>query len=186
MIAGLARKHRLRVDPPLIGSKATKSAIKSEWGRYSTIHLAAHAFYDNLNPLYSGIVLAQDSPDSPQNGILEAREILDQDLSANLVILSACDTARGAIYGGEGPVGLSWALFVAGTPASVVTQWRVADQSSATFMQSFYRRWGFGMPGAGNKSKSIALQLAQENLLKSTGYSHPHYWAPFVMIGDSR
>ena len=129
MIAGLARKHRLRVDPPLIGSKATKSAIKSEWGRYSTIHLAAHAFYDNLNPLYSGIVLAQDSPDSPQNGILEAREILDQDLSANLVILSACDTARGAIYGGEGPVGLSWALFVAGTPASVVTQWRVADHT---------------------------------------------------------
>jgi CHAT domain-containing protein/tetratricopeptide (TPR) repeat protein len=187
LIAEVARKRGLRVDPPHTGASATESFVKSQMGRYSVIHLATHGFYDKVNPLYSAIVLAQVKNDKGQDGILEAREILDLELSASLVVLSACDTARGAVYAGESPIGLSWALFVAGTPSTLVTQWSVDDNdSTANLVQGFYSRWGFGMRESTNVDKARALQKAQTDLLTTKDYSHPHFWAPFVLIGDAR
>jgi CHAT domain-containing protein/tetratricopeptide (TPR) repeat protein len=185
LIAAMGRKRGLPVELRT-GTAATESVVKSQWGAYTVIHLATHAFYDDLNSLYSGIVLAQVRNDKAEDGILEAREIVEQDLRASLVVLSSCDTARGAEYAGEVPVGLSWALFVAGTPASLVTQWKVADESTATLMQGFYRRWGFGIQDPAGTTKFRALQLAQKDLLGSKSYSHPHYWASFTLIGDPR
>jgi CHAT domain-containing protein len=195
-IAALAASRGIRVAPPLTGMKATKSRVKSAWGQYALIHLATHGFYDDINPLYSGVLLAQDPKDTAEYGVLEAREVMEQDLKADLVVLSACDTARGKIYGGEGPVGLSWSLFAAGTPATLLTQWHVDEEISdgknaklfptATLMESFYKRWGFGLRKKDMVSKSEALQQAQQEMLHSANYAHPHFWAPFVLIGDSR
>jgi len=164
------------------GAGATEAFVKNEWGKFSVVHLAAHAFYDENNSMYSGIVLAQTG-DRNEDGILEAREILEQDLSAQLVVLSACNTARGALYAGEGPVGFTWALFVAGAPASLVAQWSVPDTGTSVLMQNFYKTWAFGGATGSAITKARALQAAQQVLLDSHAWSNPHFWAPFVLIG---
>ena len=76
--------------------------------------------YDDADPMYSHLVLAQ-KPGDREDGLLEAREIVDLDLHADLVVLSACETGRGMFRGGEGMVGLAWAFLGAGCPATVVS-----------------------------------------------------------------
>lgn len=101
---------------------ATEVAFKEEAPRYDVIHIAAHAIVDDRAPLYSAIVLARGKGE--EDGLLEAREVADLPLHADLAVLSACDTARGKIGIGEGAIGLSWAFFAAGCPTTVVSQWR--------------------------------------------------------------
>jgi CHAT domain-containing protein len=72
-------------------------------------------------------------------GLLEAREIMALNLTADVAILSACDTARGRISCGEGVMGITWALFVAGCPRTVVSQWSVESQSTSELMIEFHR-----------------------------------------------
>jgi CHAT domain-containing protein len=117
-------------------------------------------------------------------------------LNADLVVLSACETARGRVGAGEGVIGLSWALFVAGCPSSVVSQWKVESASTTELMLEFHRNLAAGggrtegdsLPDAGRLaarlSKAESLRRAQLSLLHSKKYSHPFYWAPFVLMGD--
>jgi CHAT domain-containing protein len=112
---------------------------------------------------------------------LEAWEIAEMDLRAEIVVLSACETARGVVKEGEGLIGFAWAIFVAGCPSSLLTQWQVADKSTAELMTAFYRNWR-----SQGISKAEALQRAQLRLLCSKQWSHPFFWAPFVLIGDWR
>ena len=72
--------------------------------------------------------------------MLEARELIKMDLRANLVVLSACETARGRVGRGEGMIGLTWALFVAGALTTVVSQWKVRSDSTAQLMIEFHRQ----------------------------------------------
>ncbi|MDW8368417.1 MAG: CHAT domain-containing protein, partial [Abditibacteriales bacterium] len=126
------------------------------------------------------IVLAQPPPGSEEDGFLTAREIFDLKLSAEMVVLSACNTAGGERRGGEGVVGLTWALFVAGAPTQVVSQWAVADESTARLMKQFY------IDLRGGKPKGAALRAAALGLMKDGKRKHPFYWAPFVLMGDWR
>ena len=87
--------------------------------------------------MYSNLVLTQGS--AAEDGLLEAWELMNMDLRADLVVLSACETARGRVGAGEGVIGLSWALFVAGSPTTVVSQWKVASASTAQLMLEFQR-----------------------------------------------
>jgi CHAT domain-containing protein len=134
--------------------------------------------------LLSSVVLASPPAGSPEDGFLTAREIFDLDLSAaEMVVLSACNTARGEKRSGEGIVGLTWALFVAGAPTQVLSQWAVDDASTATLMQRFYAN----LTGQGQTAKGAALRRAALTLLRDGGrHRHPYYWAPFVLIGDWR
>jgi CHAT domain-containing protein len=101
------------------------------------------------------------------------------DLQADLAVLSACETARGRYGAGEGMIGLSWALFVAGVPATVVSQWKVESASTRDLMLQFHR----GLQ-SGKTSKAEALRQASLSLLKHPATSHPFYWAGFVLVGD--
>jgi CHAT domain-containing protein len=130
--------------------------------------------------MLSSIVLAEPPGGSDEDGFLTAREIFDLNLKADLVVLSACDTGRGERKSGEGIVGLTWALFVAGAPSQIVSQWAVNDASTAQLMQSFYANL------RGGKSKGDALREAELSLMKEAAHSHPYYWAPFILIGDWR
>ncbi|SPF35342.1 hypothetical protein SBA4_1640006 [Candidatus Sulfopaludibacter sp. SbA4] len=87
--------------------------------------------------------------DSASDGMLEAREILDLDLHAELAVLSACETARGETRSGEGLVGMGWAVIMAGTPSVVVSQWKVDSASTAQLMLAFHRdvQKGLARPG---------------------------------------
>jgi len=89
--------------------------------------------------MYSHLVLAQGAERGQEDGLLEAWELMNLDLRAELVVLSACETARGRVGAGEGMIGLTWALFVAGAPAVVVSQWSVESASTTELMIEFHR-----------------------------------------------
>jgi CHAT domain-containing protein len=116
--------------------------------------------------------------------LLEAWELMRMDLRADLVVLSACETARGRYGAGEGVIGLTWALFVAGVPSTVVSQWKVESASARDLMLGFHRR--LMAPSKAKMTKAEALRQAALELMKNSGDSHPFYWAGFVLVGDGR
>jgi CHAT domain-containing protein len=122
-------------------------------------------------------------PQSKDDGLLEAREILDLDLHAELVVLSACETARGRVSDGEGIMGMSWAFQVAGIPTTVVSQWKVAAESTSRLMVAFHRGLLASRP-VPLQAKARALQRASLAMMRSESFRHPFYWAPFIMIGE--
>jgi CHAT domain-containing protein/tetratricopeptide (TPR) repeat protein len=175
-------------------AEAREERVKRESGSYSVLHLATHGTLDDASPMYSNVVLAHGARGgggaaaaSGEDGLLEAWELMEMRLDAELVVLSACETARGRVTPGEGLIGLSWALFVAGSPTTVVSQWKVESASTTELMLAFHHglQERFSRPGgAGGMTKAGALRLAALRLLRSERYAHPFYWAGFVMIGD--
>jgi CHAT domain-containing protein/Tfp pilus assembly protein PilF len=158
--------------------KATESVAKSKSSNFNIIHFASHGQFNEKQPLQSGLLLAKDKEN---DGFLQVHEIFSLDLkNANLVTLSACETALSKIQGGDDLVGLSRGFIYAGTPSLLASLWEVDDKSTSILMESFYKNWLNGM------SKPGALREAQLELKKIPQYSHPFYWAPFVMIGDWR
>jgi CHAT domain-containing protein len=105
----------------------------------------------------------------------------DMSLRADLVVLSACQTALGQQLGGEGVLGLTWALFVGGATATLATQWQVADESTRALMVDFYQR--LFPRGRRGTHVAEALRQAQLRVRKDPRYRHPYYWAPFVLNG---
>ena len=135
--------------------------------------------------MFSFLTLAQTAGDPNEDGLLEAREIINMDLHAKLAVLSACQTARGWVGAGEGVIGMSWALFVAGVPTTVASQWKVDSASTTSLMIDFHRRLTTrSANGKSKEAKAEALREAELGLLRSERYRHPFYWAGFVMIGD--
>jgi CHAT domain-containing protein/lipoprotein NlpI len=167
----------------LIGTSATKSVFRQEAPKYNIIHLATHGILDDSSPMYSSLIMARSNNDPTDDGLLEAREILQLNLRADLVVLSACDTARGRIGAGEGMIGMSWAFFVAGVPTMVASQWKVDSASTATLMIDFHKRLRAESP-AQSQTRATALQQAALTLMKDPRYRHPYFWAGFVMIGN--
>jgi CHAT domain-containing protein len=168
-----------------VGAEAREDRLKAEAGSYRILQLATHGVLNNANPMYSNIVLAQSAADSKEDGLLEGWEIMDLDLKADLVVLSACETARGRIGAGEGVIGLTWAFFVSGTPTTVVSQWRVESASTTDLMLSFHRNLKSTSGSARYAmSKAEALRQAELKLLRTRGYEHPFFWAGFVVMGD--
>jgi len=91
-------------------------------------------------------------------------------------VLSGCETGRGAA-GGEGLLGMSWALFIAGSPATLASQWKVESDSTARLMVEFHR-------GTQHLTKAAALRAAALEVMKNPVWRHPFYWSGFVLIGD--
>jgi CHAT domain-containing protein len=115
--------------------------------------------------------------------LLEAWELMQLDLKAELAVLSACETARGRYGAGEGVIGLTRALFVAGVPSIVVSQWKVESASTRDLMLNFHRR--MRAPAAKAKmTKAEVLRQAVLKVMKNPETSHPFYWAGFVLVGD--
>ena len=163
-----------------VGPEAREDRVKREAGAARILHFATHGILDNTSPMYSHLALAQGGPN--EDGLLEAWELMQLDLHADLAVLSACETARGHIGPGEGMVGFSWAMFIAGVPSIVVSQWKVESGSTRQLMVDFHR----GLLPAARQSKSEALRQASLKLMKNSTTSHPFYWAGFVLVGDGR
>ncbi len=167
-----------------IGAAAREERVKAEIGNYRIVHFATHGILDNRSPLYSHLLLAQETGSTSEDGLLEAREIMEMSLQAELVVLSACQTAGGRVGAGEGVIGMTWALFVAGSPTTLVSQWKVDTRSTSKLMVEFHanlQRQRRQPPVIG---KAQALRQAMLTLLRSEEYELPYYWAPFVLIGN--
>jgi CHAT domain-containing protein/Tfp pilus assembly protein PilF len=170
---------------PYLREAATEHRAKTEASRVRLLHFATHGVFEPLQGMYSGVLLAEEkgggsigSEGAGEDGYLEAREIVELDLKASLAVLSACETARGQLSRGEGVLGLSWAFFVAGCPSTVVSQWKVADESTAELMKAFYLQLCKGT------SKDVALQKAMATVRSNPKWRHPFYWASFLLVGD--
>jgi CHAT domain-containing protein/tetratricopeptide (TPR) repeat protein len=179
-VKALAQLYGTLQSKVFTGTAARETQAKAEAGNYNILHFATHGILNDASPLYSHLLLAQEN--SSEDGLLEAREVLKLDLRAELVTLSACETARGKIGAGEGVIGLSWAFFVAGSPATLVSQWKVESASTTNLMLGFYQKLKAAQP----LSKAAALRQAALQLMRSPDYKHPFYWAGFVLIGDGR
>lgn len=181
----LARLYGTANSHVFIGAQAREAVVKTEASKYEVLHFATHGLLDNRNPMFSYLILAQTAGDPNEDGLLEAREIINMDLHAKLAVLSACQTARGWVGAGEGVIGMSWALFVAGVPTIVASQWKVDSASTTSLMIDFHRRLTMRRTNPKSKeAKAEALRQAALELLRSERYRHPFYWAGFVMIGD--
>jgi CHAT domain-containing protein/Tfp pilus assembly protein PilF len=162
----------------LVGHSATKKALTRWAGDFRFIHLATHGYFNKLNPLLSGLELG---PDSNSDGRLEVYEILGMSLHADLVTLSACETALASGYFDEVPagdefVGLTRAFLSAGSASVMATLWQVSDHSTVALMDGFYS-------GLRSGDRAQALARAQRRMLRAGGpWRHPYYWAPFLLV----
>jgi CHAT domain-containing protein/Tfp pilus assembly protein PilF len=177
-VAELKKLYSSAANVVLTGANAREDAFKTQAGDFDIIHLATHGVLNDRAPLYSYLLMSQENLAPSEDGLLEAWELMQMKLHARLAVLSACETARGKISEGEGVIGLSWALFAAGCPSAVVSQWKVDSTSNTDLMLKFHRRFRSGA------SAAEALRDASLTLAKDPRYRHPFYWAPFVAIGD--
>ena len=164
-----------------LGSDAQKRHLHQELRGVPVVHFGTHAIADTRDPDRSRILLAPATVGGPED-YLFLREIYDLDLTGvQLVTLSACDTERGKVIRGEGVEGFSRALLAAGAASAVTTLWDVVDRASLEFMKQFY----FSL--ARGESKASALRRAKLRFLRSElAWSHPRYWAGYVLNGDGR
>ena len=146
------------------------------------VHFATHGLMNGEHPELSGIVLSLvDEAGRPRDGFLRLHEIYDLDLSAELVVLSACRTAVGREVRGEGVVGLARGFMYAGAPRVIASLWDVRDEASAELMRRFYR----GLLREGLRP-AAALRAAQVSLAREPRWRAPFYWAGFVLQGEWR
>ncbi len=167
------------------GAQAREDRLKAEAADYSILHVATHGILDDASPMYSRVLLAPSPATPGDDGELQAWEIARLRLGARLVVLSGCETARGRVARGEGVIGLTWSLFVAGASTAVVSQWSVDSATTSDLMLGFHRHLiGSANGRAPRLSPARALQQAAIPLLRSSRSRHPFYWAAFVVVGD--
>ncbi len=159
----------------LTGNTATKANIIARLPQAKIVHLATHGLFDSFQGLQSAIALA---PEGQDKGLLTAEEILKLKLNANLVVLSACNTGRGRITG-DGVIGLSRALFIAGTPSVIASLWSVPDTPTAELMTEFYTNL--------NQKKLNKAQSLRQAMLKimEKNRNNPKAWAAFTLLGEA-
>lgn len=177
-VQALAALYGARQSKVYTGVEALEERFKAEAGSYRVLHLATHGILDDRSPMYSHVLLSQNASSEKEDGLLEAWEIMKLNLKADLAVLSACETARGRVSAGEGVIGLSWSLFVAGVPTTVVSQWKVLDLSTQELMVEFHRQ----LKTKPAQGKAESLRQAALKVMKSE--RHPIHWAGFILVGD--
>lgn len=165
-VAGLFPASRV-----VLRRDASESAFRADAASYARIHFATHGKFRADSPLDSGLYLAKDAAN---DGVLRVAELYAMNLDADLVTLSACETALGAIGSGDDVVGLTRGFLYAGARSIVSSLWSVDDKATAALMRAFYANLRT-MP------KREALRQAQLEARKA--FPHPFFWAAFQLVG---
>lgn len=178
----------MKVTPPGAGLLALDfaanltTALSPALSQYRIVHFATHAVSDSEHPERSGLVLSLfDRRGQPQSGFLSLQQIYGLNLPADLVVLSACETALGREIGGEGLVGLVRGFMYAGATRVIASLWSVDDEVTAYLMAHFYR--SLEQEGL---SPAAALRAAQMAVRKENKWRPPYYWAGFQLQGEWR
>ncbi len=179
-VEGIAKLYPVNETSVFMGTQASEKNLKKlDLRQYKYLHFASHGLIDEEKPQFSALILSPDVNDD-EDGFLTVGEVFDLKLNADLVVLSACKTGLGKRIRGEGVSGLSRAFLCAGTPSVLVSLWNVYDQSTAEFMKTFYQNME-----KSKLNKADALKEARLQMIEGTKYSHPYYWASFVLIGNN-
>jgi len=152
----------------LTNEGATLEALKTLGPECNILHLACHGLFRADNPMFSAVKL--------HDGWLTAADVMQLNLKDALVTLSACESGRGTVLLGDEVIGLPRAFLGAGAASVVVSLWLVQDETTVTLMTNWYRQLRERM------GRAAALRTAQQALRER--YSHPYYWAPFILIGQ--
>jgi len=164
----------------VLEDEATPARLREMAADCHILHLAAHGDFRADNPLFSGLALS--------DGWLTTLDVFSLPLRASLVTLSACQTGRNVVAGGDELLGLMRAFLYAGAASLVLSLWAVEDRSTARLMEMFYTKLAEGW------TKGEALRYAQLQFLKGPSdrektetapYFHPYFWAPFFLVGDT-
>ena len=164
-----------------VGDDASERRARSVDPSTRIVHFAVHGVVNERFPLNSALVFTiPDGPAAPEdNGLLQAWEIMEHmRLRADLVVLSACDTAVGRAGGGEGLLTLARAFHFAGARSVLATLWRVDDRASARLMTRFYQELRAGA------TRTEALRAAQVSFIKDSRLSDPAGWAAYSLSGE--
>ena len=156
---------------PLVGGRARAAAVRRRGAGAGRIHLSCHGSFDARDPLASKVELA--------DGPLTARDWMRLELQADLVTLSACQTAVSDVGRGDELTGLTRALLSAGASSVLVTLWSVDAEAAASWIDDFYGR----ITGADRQTKAAAARAATLRLMDA--HADPYLWAPFVLVGDA-
>ena len=179
-IARLAGDKRNLKAIDFAANRAT--ATDARLGDYQIVHFATHGLINNQHPDLSGVVLSLvDQQGRAQNGFLRLYDIYNLKLNADLVVLSACQTALGKDIKGEGLIGLTRGFMYAGAPRVVATLWRIDDRASADMMRRFYE----AMLKDGLRP-AAALRAAQISMLRDRRWHDARFWAAFTLQGEWR
>ncbi len=172
-VAELFRQKQIYVQ-----KDATKVTFKQQANQSAVLHVAAHAEVDEVDPLFSRILLANDGQD---RGLLEAREVYQLNMSGvSLVTLSACESGLGKVVKGDEIIGFTRSFLSAGAGSMVASLWPVADESTEALMTRMYQTMGEGT------DLMDAMRQAQLDVQKKRRFAHPFFWAPFNVIGNGR
>ena len=168
--------------PALTGDGATETAVRARLPSARVIHLATHgvAYRSLWEPRAPFVALA---PDSLNDGVLSLREILDDPslrLTADLVVLSACQSGLGEMSG-EGLNGLQRAFLARGAKSVLYSLWNVSDEATALFMQRFYQHW---LDDPDHPGKSESLRRARVDVRADPRFREPRFWAAFQLVGE--
>jgi CHAT domain-containing protein/predicted negative regulator of RcsB-dependent stress response len=153
----------------VMGKDMTFARVENTIRGRRIVHFATHGILDSKHPLFSGLLLS--------DRILTIADIFGMDINADMVVLSACNTAAGDISGGDELVGMSRAFMYAGSPTVVASLWSVSDDSTMMLMKNFFEELKRG------SSEAEAMQKAELRVMQR--YPHPYYWAPFIVVGAS-
>ena len=156
----------------LLRKQASKTAVKKFSDQFRYVHFACHGIFNPDKPLESGLMLSKDDQN---DGMLTVNELYNMRLNADLVTLSACETALGKVSNGDDVVGFTRGFLYAGTNSIVSSLWKVSDEATSLLMQELYKNLK-------DKDKRTALRLAQLKV-KETYNSHPYFWAAFQLTG---
>jgi CHAT domain-containing protein len=164
----------------LLGADATEAAFKAEpLDQFRIIHIAAHAIASTRFPERSALVLGED-PKKQEDGLLQAREVQNLRLNADLVTLSACDTGAGRLWGEEGIASLERSFLFAGARSVLASLWTASDPYAMALVRHFYRHLAAGL------DEGAALREAKLDLIKEfRSEAGPYYWAGFNLVGDA-
>lgn len=155
----------------LLGQAATRSALTSRAADHRLLHIAAHGVFKADAPLDSALLLAQNKND---DGLLRAGDLYRLQLNADLVTLSACETALSTVANGDDLLGFTRGFLYAGTRSIVSSLWQVDDRATRDLMLAFYRNLS-------TMDKAQALTQAQQAIKQQ--FPHPFYWAAFQLTG---
>jgi len=150
---------------------------------YQIVHVASHTLIKPQPELSALVLTTVDRWGNPRDGYLRAHDIARSTLPARLVTLSACSTAAGTRFEGEGPLSLGSAFLQAGAEMALVSLWPVEDEATAALMGQFYKV----MFQASTSGPASALRAAQQRIMSRDRWNHPYFWAGWVLLkGASR
>lgn len=174
LFPGSARVH--------LGEQASEQQLQQlntqgELRNYRYLLFSAHGWLSPEQPALSSIVLSLARPSPEADGYVTASEWAGYDLRSDLAVLSACNTGVGRVVSGEGVMGLPFAMFVAGNVNTILTLWQVADDATSEFVTALFSRLRDG------RTAVEALAATKRDFARHPRFSHPRYWAPFILIG---